>query len=331
MRYPLVSVIMVTYNSASYVKSAIESVLAQTTDDFELILSDDCSRDNTWDIVQPYASDCRVRLHRHERNLGEYPNRVSAADRAQGKYLIFVDGDDILYPHGLDLLTTTLESFPEAAFALSREWDERYIYPVQLSPREFFRATFLGRTVLNCVFPYLLFRTEAYRAVGGLHPDVRSGDTHLCMRLALCYSCVLTWGSVAWWRERPGQATMAVLRDPMQQSEGVRFAMNLLTSPDCPLDEYERRLALRNVEGVFIRSILRRMAHGHIGQAIEMLRIVALPRAAWHSALIPSHRPYHPGPFPQRVGASRDPVPPDWAKLKESRDRVARRKADTNS
>src|SRR5438105_4541179 len=98
--WPLVTVITVTYNSAAYVRDAIESVLAQTYDNIEYIIGDDYSTDNTWQIIREYKDE-RIRAYRNEKNLGEYPNRNKAISLATGKYLIFIDGDDILYPHGI--------------------------------------------------------------------------------------------------------------------------------------------------------------------------------------------------------------------------------------
>src|SRR5258706_6333730 len=100
---PLVTVAMVTYNSARYLTEAIESVLAQEFEDFELLICDDCSRDDTWQIASRY-DDPRIRAVRNEFNMGEYQNRNQALRLARGKYVMFLDGDDFLYPHGLGFM-----------------------------------------------------------------------------------------------------------------------------------------------------------------------------------------------------------------------------------
>src|ERR1039458_6787046 len=97
---PKVTVAMVTFNSAKYVAQAIESILAQDFSSFELLICDDCSTDQTWAIIQGYV-DTRIRAIRNDKNIGEYANRNQALFRAEGKYLIFIDGDDYLYPHCL--------------------------------------------------------------------------------------------------------------------------------------------------------------------------------------------------------------------------------------
>jgi len=321
MNFPLVSVLMVTFNSARYVKAAIESVLAQTLGDFELIIADDCSQDDTWGVIQKYSDDPRIRIHKHEQNLGEYPNRIWAAGKARGRYMIFIDGDDILYPHGLELLVTTLEAFPEAGLALSQRWDERYIYPVQLDPKDVYRAHFLGRSVLSCVFPYILFRSVAYYAVGGLNPRIRTGDTYLCLLIAARYPCVLTWDGVAWWRERYGQA-FREWADPASTVETLRYSLELLADKDCPLDSMEREMAVSNLCGTFLRKIFRRMMRGHIRESLKLLQAASLPKWLWHSLFIPSQWPYHPGSWPQRTANTPDPPPPDWATMNAIRKRL---------
>ena len=85
MATPLVSVLMTAYNREKYIAEAIESVLASTFQDFELIIVDDCSRDHTVEIVRRYTSDPRLQVHVNEKNLGDYPNRNRAASLVQNR------------------------------------------------------------------------------------------------------------------------------------------------------------------------------------------------------------------------------------------------------
>ena len=93
---------MTAYNRADYIAASIESVLAQTFTDFELIVVDDHSSDATTAVVQRYLGDPRVRLVVNERNLGDYPNRNHAATFARGEFMKYHDSDDLLYRHCLD-------------------------------------------------------------------------------------------------------------------------------------------------------------------------------------------------------------------------------------
>ena len=115
MATPLVSVLMTAYNRKKYIAEAIESVLASTFQDFELIIVDDCSRDHTVEIVRLYTSDPRLQVHVNEKNLGDYPNRNRAASLAKGQYLKYVDSDDYIYPRGLQIMVEMFEPFTQAA------------------------------------------------------------------------------------------------------------------------------------------------------------------------------------------------------------------------
>src|SRR6476646_10196463 len=91
----LVSVLMTAYNREKYIAEAVESVLASTYTNFELIVVDDGSTDNTVTIAKSFeARDYRIKLYINEKNLGDYPNRNKAAGYASGEYIVFVDSDD---------------------------------------------------------------------------------------------------------------------------------------------------------------------------------------------------------------------------------------------
>jgi glycosyltransferase involved in cell wall biosynthesis len=95
---PRVSVVVPSFNNASFIQATMDSILAQTFGDFELVVADHSSSDGTWDLLQPYASDPRVRLLQTEAGGGAQRNwdRVTAA--AHGELLKLVCGDDIIYP-----------------------------------------------------------------------------------------------------------------------------------------------------------------------------------------------------------------------------------------
>jgi glycosyltransferase involved in cell wall biosynthesis len=100
---PLVSILMTVYNREVFIVEAIESVLANNYANWELIITDDCSTDHSFDIAKSYANkDHRIILFRNEKNLGDYPNRNKAASYAQGAYIVIVDSDDRMYPDSLE-------------------------------------------------------------------------------------------------------------------------------------------------------------------------------------------------------------------------------------
>ena len=90
----LVSIIMPTYNCAKFIEKTIESVLAQTYKNWELIIVDDCSKDNTEEIVKRFKDD-RIKYNRLEKNSGAAVARTEAMRLAAGSYMAFLDSDDL--------------------------------------------------------------------------------------------------------------------------------------------------------------------------------------------------------------------------------------------
>ena len=97
----LVSIIMPSYNTASFIAESIQSVLEQSYKDWELIIVDDCSPDNTDDVVKPYLSDKRIRYLKNEKNSGAAVSRNRALREAKGKWIAFLDSDDLWMPEKL--------------------------------------------------------------------------------------------------------------------------------------------------------------------------------------------------------------------------------------
>ena len=93
---PVVSVIMPAYNAEKYIEEAIKSVLNQTFSELELLVLDDCSTDGTFKLVSGIANkDSRIQLHKNEKNMGVARTRNKGIDLARGKYIAFLDSDDI--------------------------------------------------------------------------------------------------------------------------------------------------------------------------------------------------------------------------------------------
>lgn len=94
MESKLVSIIMPTYNCAKFIGKTIESVIAQTYENWELIIVDDCSKDNTEEVVSKYK-DNRIKYYRLENNSGAAVARTEAMKKAIGSYMSFLDSDDL--------------------------------------------------------------------------------------------------------------------------------------------------------------------------------------------------------------------------------------------
>ena len=108
-----VTVGMPTYNASQTVREAIESVLKQDYDDFELLIVDDASTDGTFDIVQSYRNDSRVRIYASKKNLGIGATRNRIVKLAKGKYIVPCDNDDLMLAGHLMRFSGFLDSHPK--------------------------------------------------------------------------------------------------------------------------------------------------------------------------------------------------------------------------
>lgn len=99
----LVSIITPNYNCGRFISQTIESVLAQTYTDWEMLIVDDCSTDGSYEIALEYAAkDSRIKVFRNEQNSGAAISRNRAIEESKGEYLAFLDSDDLWMPEKLE-------------------------------------------------------------------------------------------------------------------------------------------------------------------------------------------------------------------------------------
>jgi glycosyltransferase involved in cell wall biosynthesis len=117
---PTVSVCIPAYRAERFIAATIESVLAQTTEDWELVVIDDASPDGTFDVAARYAHDPRVRLERNPTNLGPVGNWNHVVAQARGRYVKVLCSDDVLYPTCLERQAAALAAYPRAGMVAAR-------------------------------------------------------------------------------------------------------------------------------------------------------------------------------------------------------------------
>lgn len=122
MTSPKVSICIPTYNRAEILPYAVESVLAQTYPDFELLICDDASPDHTAEVVAQWESDERVRYIRHPQNIKRSRNMRSGYEAAQGQYFLKFDDDDAITPTFLEKTVAVLDAHPDADLVCTDHW-----------------------------------------------------------------------------------------------------------------------------------------------------------------------------------------------------------------
>ena len=109
-----ISVVMPVYNAARFLRESIDSVLGQTYTHFELILIDDCSTDNSYEILCEYAQkDSRVRVYKNERNMGVSYTRNFGVNNAQFDYIALIDSDDMWSAEKLQKQVALIATYPD--------------------------------------------------------------------------------------------------------------------------------------------------------------------------------------------------------------------------
>lgn len=192
---PLFSVIIPTYNRKDRVINAIESVLAQSFQDFELIVVDDGSTDSTHEIVEK-IEDPRLR-YIYQVNKGAPVARNTGISAAQGAYVSFLDSDDIFLPNKLERIAEEIQKFPEEAILISShrrvKADKSSIYynPEKcLTPPEFKRL--LHYHIIDSSTSGLVIKRASLLERGGFDSTLKCiQDRELLFRMCHHHGCVL--------------------------------------------------------------------------------------------------------------------------------------------
>jgi glycosyltransferase involved in cell wall biosynthesis len=254
---PLVSVLMTSYNREKYISEAIESVLLSTYKNFELIIVDDCSTDKTVDIASEYHSkDKRIQVHINEKNLGDYYNRNKAASFAKGKYIKYVDADDIIYSHGLEVMVHSMEKYPNAALGIQCNIREDILpYPILFTPRETFKEHFLKRGVLLSGPTGAIIKKDIFDKVGGFSGARYIGDTELWLKLSSKHEIVKFQPSLIWWRIHPDQEINKERKTFETTFLRYQLDKTYIVSDSCPLIQIEKTIALKKLNRRFVLNV----------------------------------------------------------------------------
>jgi len=188
-----VSVIVPTYNRAHLITEAIDSILNQTFKDFELIIVDNYSSDDTESIVKSYADE-RIRYFKHQNNGLVSINRNYGINKSRGEYTAFLDDDDLWLPEKLEKQVEFLDSDKELGLVYSDTYiigsngnlrEHTYFY--RIKP---FRGNVFNKLLQGNFIPMLtvVIRKEVLDKVGGFNPRYKiCQDYDLWLRIAEYY------------------------------------------------------------------------------------------------------------------------------------------------
>jgi glycosyltransferase involved in cell wall biosynthesis len=188
-----VSICLTTWNRARQLPITLDSLLGQTFGDFELIISDDCSGDETESVCHEYVlRDRRVKYFRNDVNLNMPGNLNAAIARAKGHYIANLHDGDVYRKDLIEKWKSALDRFPSAAFVFNdyrtlladgKESIARMPFDALVPGQELARHYF--RTVTSCVWGTVMARASAYREFGLFDPSFGFiSDVEMWLRLA---------------------------------------------------------------------------------------------------------------------------------------------------
>ncbi len=243
---PRVSVFMPSYNHADYVAAAINSVLEQTFQDFEIVVTDDGSSDGTPDIIAAF-DDPRVNLKRFPANRGAAFATNDAIRRCSGAFLSLLNSDDVFLPHKLQRQVAFLDANPQvgAVFAYpeiidqdgKRAGSESRFKSSGFEAENRSQAAWLRHFFLHGNYlchPTVMIRRECYDTVGLYDARFANvGDFHMWMRLVAAYPIHVLPEPLIGFRELPNAANASAvrpdshLRATWEQARARRFYTQL--------------------------------------------------------------------------------------------------------
>lgn len=271
---PLVSVLMTVYNREKYIAEAIESVINSSYQNWELIIVDDQSKDRSVAIARKYErQDSRIKVYINERNLGDYPNRNRAASYAKGKYLKYLDSDDLIYPHGLEVMINAMERFPAAILGIS--WSKNELskpYPIEVYPQMVYKQQFIGTGFFATGPTGTIINREKFMALNGLSNIRYIGDFASWLKFSQKYSIVLFQPGLIWWRQHEeqeyklGQDLSKYLKSTTDTS--IKYIKDF----DSPLSIDDRKDAMRIMKQRHSRMFLYQLLKFRVRYALQYLK-----------------------------------------------------------
>ena len=256
---PLLSVTVLNYNYGHYLANCLDSILGQTLRDFELLLVNDKSTDDSLQVIRPYLADPRVRLVDHEVNQGFVRSLIEGSQLSRGRYISVISADDwVADPTAFEKQLAVLESHPDAVMAFSAyglyESPEHVPFVSRAASGSYVRP---GREVFGEFLLHgypqhsgTVVRRSAYEALGGYDPTLKySVDAQLF--LGICHFGQVAYVDEPLYAYRRHPSSMS--KDPRALRAAILELFRLIDWSFAFLPEAERQ----RLRGVYARARAR--------------------------------------------------------------------------
>lgn len=255
-RPPSVSVVMPVYNGGQYLAEAIQSILNQTFMDFEFIIIDDGSTDQTIDIISSFH-DKRIFLHKNDNNLGNYPSRNIGMKFARGRYICVMDADDIALPCRLEKQHDYMEQNKETGICGS----SIQIIPAGGCPKfitddEYLKVAFLSNNF--CSHPSLILRKDFLLKHQLFYNEEYyfAADFDLCARGFQVFKVQNSSDKLLQYRRHSGQISTAKYAEQQKYADSIRINQ-LIENLGFEPEEIATLLHLKLMKKIHIEKALK--------------------------------------------------------------------------
>ena len=284
------------YNGETFVREAVESVLAQDYPNFEFVIVDNASTDSTAEIIAAYGADSRVRIIRNEETLPRLENFVKAfaAATEESRYLKFIGDDDRLLPACLSEMVRAAEQAEGVGLVSSHYYDGERLVTGVLPPEvnfvsgpQFLRRLLLEPEARSTVFSpaSLMVSHRAYRELGGFRTDLLHADSELFYRILNRFNLAYVHKplTVSGYHSGSGQAGSAAKGFTFAEAYLIRYR-NLKRYDNIKLSHLEVEKIKNNLVNDSAGFMLARLAGGDFRAAFAHLKVIPVP-ALYHLPL----------------------------------------------
>ena len=275
---PFVSVCIPTYNRANFLKTAIASVLSQTLKDFEIIVVDNCSDDDTENVIKS-IDDRRLLYFKNHHNIGMVANFNRCIDLSRAEYISILHSDDYFEPNILEEESNLFDENPRvgmvySAYQIAHELSGQKKILSPHSRNQLFEARnhfeWLALRGNPVAFSSVMVRRECYRRVGAFNTSLPfSSDYEMWLRLSLCYAAAYLATPLVTYRFHREMDSFSFFRSSHAIDQEWAAIESALKS--APWPDHERRQWLGKARRCLAARTMRR-AFFHADKGMDMVR-----------------------------------------------------------
>ena len=288
----MVSVLMTSYNREKYIRESIESVLSQTYSDYELIIVDDNSSDKTREIILEYSHISKVKYVFNSINLGEYLNRNKAASYAKGKYIKFLDSDDLMSKYCLENMVNQMEKYPNTAIGLLSYFDDKlYIRKEIMTPAELYKEFYFKGNLINCGPSSTIMLRDVFEQINGYRHEPYLSDTDFLFRITAQNNAVIFSKDLIFWRQHPEQEFNYGTISGEYKRKSYSYFLKYLEEQGNPMNFSDTNMAKRNLKNRYSRNIIKKLFGLDVVNAFAELRLYNLTYKDLVLSILPNKYP----------------------------------------